>query len=86
MMNQFLNIQCHGNVLNIRRCRLTPVRAVKLTLFRFRCNVRASNTPPFLPSFGIFDIRDNADGAIDKEVEQERLDDESAAWDALFEQ
>ena len=77
-----------GNVLNIRRCRLAPARAEKLILsaFRFRCNARASKAPPFLPSFGIIDVRDNPDDAIDEQVEQERLDDDAAAWEAFFEE
>ena len=59
-----------GNVLNIRRCRLTPVRAEKLILsaFRIPCNTRASKVP-FLPSFGVIDVHDNPDDAIDEEVE-----------------
>ena len=75
-----------GNVLNIRRCRLTPARAEKLILsaFRFRCDARAGKAPPFLLSYGIIDVRDNPDDAIDEEVEQERLDDDAAAWEAFF--
>ena len=76
-----------GNVLSIRRCRLTPVRAQKFipSAFRFRCNIRASKVP-FHPSFGVIDIRDNPDYDIDKEVEQERFDDDAAAWEAFFEE
>ena len=75
-----------GNVLNIRRCRLIPDRAEKLILsaFRFRCKLRCVKQPPFLPSFGIFDSRDNPEDVIDEDVEQERLDDEAAAWEVFF--
>jgi hypothetical protein len=49
--------------------------------------VRASKAPPFLPSFGIIDVRDNPDDAIyEQEAEQERLDDDAAAWEAFFEE
>ena len=77
-----------GNVLDIRRCRLTPARAEKLILsaFRFRCDARAGKAPPFLPSYGIIDVGDNPDDAIDEEAEQERLDDDAAAWEAFFEE
>ena len=76
-----------GDVLNVRRCSLAPARAEKLILsaFRFRCEARAGKKPPFLPSYGVIDDRDNPDDAIDEEAEQERLDDEAAAWEAFFE-
>ena len=35
---------------------------------------------------GIIDVRDNPDDAIDEQVEQERLDDDAAAWEAFFEE
>ena len=34
----------------------------------------------------IIDVRDNPDDAIDEQVEQERLDDDAAAWEAFFEE
>jgi len=34
----------------------------------------------------LVNISDNPDDAIDEQVEQERLDDDAAAWEAFFEE
>ena len=80
-----------GNVLNIRRCSLKPVRAEKLILsaFRYRCE-RRNKQPPRLPSFATFD---DSDTVVDPE-DDNNLDEVrhiapserevAAAWEALF--
>ena len=75
-----------GNVLNMRRCRLDPLRAEKLILsaFRYKVKLAADRKSPILPSFCVIEEEHIYD---DNEIEQiQRDEEEAAAWEAFFEE
>ena len=77
-----------GNVLNIRRCSLKPIREEKLILSasRYRCE-RRSKRAPRQPFFATFDDNDTAvdpegENNLDEVRHAER--EVAAAWEALL--
>ena len=74
-----------GNVLNIRRCSLDPVRAEKLILsaIRYKYAFRNSKSPR-IPSIGVIEKGNNENDEDGEEEVLERQDDYVAAWEGLF--
>ena len=74
-----------GNILNIRRCRLDPIRAENLILSAFRYKVSLSNgaKPPRLPSFRVID--EQQDELDDREADLiQRMEEEPVAREEFF--
>ena len=76
-----------GNILNVRRCSLNPIRAEKLIVsaFRHRCKLRSGKKPPRVPSFRVLEVEDvEVEEEDDEDDVRERQEIETVAWEALF--